>query len=388
MTTYSGPLQIKRKDDLHAIVRDLSLEPLLPSNRAYTKSDLVDLIRHELKTNPASRSDPRFEGLWSSMRESKALGRANSTESESEGSGSGVGVVVSSAKRAVERVVEGVQEAASGEGDDQRPHSTYREAVLNNHILDTLLHGDSTSPSKDLSLVPATRSLRKRASQSLRRGSVSLHHAAEEAAGFVESVQEKASRVWVVVGGILAAELAWIIYEAIPWADKHTGPLHWLHRSHPTRSLSFRLPVLSVLYHPTFLSALSLWALTTYLLPLLLSTLISFPTHSHNAHTPSRRRHSKERSIAPPNALIFTLTRFAIALLRGYVLPSSHSHSHSPAHAIRNLSHILAEVANGVGSHGLAGGRWSFEGAVGGVWGVVAVGMGVGSVVCLYAGEQ
>ncbi|BGP35166.1 hypothetical protein JCM10296v2_006996 [Rhodotorula toruloides] len=382
MTVYSGPLQVKRKDDLHAIVRDLSLESSLPQNRAYTKSDLIDLIRHKLKTNPSARSDPRFEGLWSSMRESKAFGRANSTESE--GSGSGVAVVVESAKKAVERVVEGGQEAISGE-DDEREESTYRQAILNNHILDTLLHGDSSSPTKDLAVVPATRSLRKRASQSLRRGSVSLHHAAEEAVGFVETVQERASHAWVVVMGTLVAELAWIVYEAIPWADKHTGPLHWLHRSHPTRSLSFRLPVLSVLYHPTFLFALSLWALTTYLLPLALSTLVSFPSHSH-AHTQSRRRHShsKKRSIAPPSALIFTLTRLSIALLRGYIL---RPHS-PPSNAIRNLTHILAEVASGVGAHGLAGGRWSFEGAVDGVWGVVAVGMGVGTVVCLYAGEQ
>ncbi|BGP03273.1 hypothetical protein NBRC10513v2_007001 [Rhodotorula toruloides] len=384
MTVYSGPLQIKRKDDLHAIVLDLSLSSQLPQNRPYTKSDLVEMIRHELKTNPAARSDPRFEGLWSSMRESKAFGRANSTESEGSGSGSGVAVVVESAKKAVQQVVEGVQEAISGEGEE-REESTYRQAILNNHILDTLLHGDSSSPTKDLAVVPATRSLRKRASQSLRRGSVSLHHAAEEAVGFVESVQEKASHAWVVVMGILVAELAWIVYEAIPWADKHTGPLHWLHRAHPTRSLSFRLPVLSVLYHPTFLSALSLWALTTYLLPLALSTLISFPAHSH-AHTQSRRRHShsKKRSIAPPNALIFTLTRLSIALLRGFIL---RPHS-PPSNAIRNLTHILSEVAQGVGSHGLAGGRWSFEGAVEGVWGVVGVGMGVGCVVCLYAGEQ
>ncbi|BGP11192.1 hypothetical protein JCM10049v2_007091 [Rhodotorula toruloides] len=386
MTIYSGPLQIKRKDDLHSIVLSLSLSSQLPQNRPYTKSDLVDLIRHELKTNPAARSDPRFEGLWHSMRESKALGRATSTDSEGSGSGVGVGLMVESAKKAVERVVEGVQEVLSGEdgADREREESTYRQAILNNHILDTLLHGDSTSPTKDLAVVPATRSLRKRASQSLRRGSVSLHHAAEEAVGFVETVQERASHAWVVVMGILVAELAWIVYEAIPWADKHTGPLHWLHRAHPTRSLSFRLPVLSVLYHPTFLSALSLWALTTYLLPLALSTLISFPSH-----TPTRgRRRPQKRSIAPPNALIFTLTRLSIALLRGYILPSSSHHSPSPSTAIRNLSHILSEVANGVGAHGLAGGRWSFEGAVEGVWGVVGVGMGVGTVVCLYAGEQ
>lgn len=156
------------------------------------------------------------------MRESKALGRATSTDSEGSGSGVGVGLMVESAKKAVERVVEGVQEVLSGEdgADREREESTYRQAILNNHILDTLLHGDSTSPTKDLAVVPATRSLRKRASQSLRRGSVSLHHAAEEAVGFVETVQERASHAWVVVMGILVAELAWIVYEAIPWADK------------------------------------------------------------------------------------------------------------------------------------------------------------------------
>lgn len=53
---------------------------------------------------------------------------------------------------------------------------------------------------------------------------------------------------------------------------------------------------------------------------------------------------------------------------------------------VESLKTALLEIAaGGPGSLGLAGGRYSFDGAVTGLWGVVAVGMGVASVVCSFA---
>lgn len=164
------------------------------------------------------------------------------------------------------------------------------------------------------------------------------------------------------------------------------GPHEWLHRS-STPSFTLHLPILSVLFHRTFFAALLLWVLATYLLPLALATIFSFPTHADRRI----RRHGRSSTggshplahLAPPNPLIFSLSRLALALLRGYVLAPPLA---SPTSVVESLKTALREIAaGGPGSLGLAGGRYSFDGAVTGLWGVVAVGMGVASVVSGFA---
>lgn len=156
------------------------------------------------------------------------------------------------------------------------------------------------------------------------------------------------------------------------------------------------------------------------MLPLVVATLISFPTAGGgrtgsaggNYGTPSRggargrfvangkgrangAKGKQHQHLSPPNAVIFTLVRLAIALLKGYILPSSSSLSASASSsvastastALRNLGQLLLDATHHQRTTGIVAeiAGWSFAEAVEGVWGVVAVGMGLGAAVGIYA---
>ncbi|GAA5862033.1 hypothetical protein JCM3774_006147 [Rhodotorula dairenensis] len=426
MVTYSGPLLAKRKDELAEIARALRLG--LPDGTR--RPEIIDAVRTELRSNPHARQDPRFIGLWHSMRDSRKSGEftpdphenaIDDGDSESDG--------------------DDQQDQQDGDGDEDESGTgadddgavdqlqdhvvetvtSYRDALLHNKIVDTLLHGEpgqaggaaggaAEALSHALDLVPASQALRRSTrsgsfSHLARRGSVSLRHAARETATLVEDVQDKASQTWVIVALILAAEMAWLVYESVPWVEHRFGPHDWLHRRTQTPGFSLKLPAVTVLLHPSFLRAVVAWVLTTSLVPLIIATLVSFPhtgTSTNNKQhpaTPRGRRAAvaakRQQHLSPPNAVIFTLSRLAIALLRGYILPAHGHHTHAHADvssvasaALRNLSQILLD-ANLGGSGGAAGAsavaRWSFDSAVDGVWGVVALGMGLGAVIGMYA---
>ncbi|GAA6019862.1 hypothetical protein JCM8202_001726 [Rhodotorula sphaerocarpa] len=424
MTNYSGALLAKRKDELAHIAKDLDLN--LPD---YTlRPDIIEGIRTKLRSDPAARHDPRFRGLWLSMRESRkssedtvdlnehAIDDEDDDEEEDD----------------QDREDDSRDEVDQGIADAEEAITSYRDVLLHNKIVDSLLHGEAPllpdSPARhgvssgaeavEKALVPASHALRtvtRRSgsfSQLARRGSTSLRHAARETVTLVEDVQDRASQSWVVVACILAAETAWLVYEAVPWVENHFGPHDWLHRQTPTASFSLLLPALSVLLHATFFRAVLAWALTTYLVPLAAATLVSFPTHHHSEagspSTPRTRRRSSpsKRSsasvsrasaaghLSPPNAVIFALVRLAIALLRGHILtPTSapapedlaHAASHAASAALRNLSQVLLDARIGADAGAGELVAWTFEGAVSGVWGVVAVGMGLAAAVGIYA---
>ncbi|GAA5827912.1 hypothetical protein JCM11251_007727 [Rhodosporidiobolus azoricus] len=401
MTTYTGHLTSKRKDELLAIHSALSLS--LPSGRP-TKYDLAEQIRSELKSNSHAREDDRFVGLWEHMPESKMseeelerhVGSGDAVDlgpglGRREGSVASVGSAGDATGRSPRKSLDELYHAqtdedtaqrANGSVDDGLLPSTYRERILEGapHILDALLHSPSRHPATDesgLALIPAsraTRSLRRRASMHVRG-------AAKSGVELVGETQEKLSNAWVVVMGIVATELAWVVYEAVPYYDYTFGPHPYLLLPLPALEYTFHLPALSVLIHPTFLSALSLWSLTTLALPLLIATLVPF-----SRKNPAGRA----GRISPPNAFIFSLTRLALALLRGYVLPSTPSPSlahptHTGLAVVSTLRHALHEVIHpGTQGGGLKGGRYSFEGAVDGYWGVMALGMAVGLGVAGY----
>ncbi|GAA5990350.1 hypothetical protein JCM10908_007328 [Rhodotorula pacifica] len=413
MVSYSGPLLAKRKDELADIAKALKIR--LPEGTL--RPEIIEAVRTELKTNPQARQDPRFIGLWHSMRDSRKSGEftpdphenaiedgdSETDEDEDEDDAA----LQAEEQPLVEQVQEQVGEVVT----------SYRDALLHNKIVDTLLHGQQASDvsaaaasvveeaSEALSsaLVPASQALRRTTrsgsfSQLARRGSVSLRHAARETATLVEDVQDKASQTWVIVGLILAAELAWLVYESVPWVEHHFGPHDWLHRAQ-TPGFTLRVPAVTVLLHPSFLRAVIAWALTTYLVPLVIATLVSFPNSStstqHHPSTPrgrriaaaANKRASANKHLSPPNAVIFTLSRLAIALLRGYILtgPARHSAAATASTALRNLGQILLDAR--IGAHPAAAtvAKWSFDSAVQGVWGVVAVGMGLGAVIGIYA---
>jgi hypothetical protein len=366
-----------------------------------------------LKSNPQQRQDPRFIGLWHSMRESRKSGEFTPDPHEN--------------------AIEDGDSETSGDDDDNDDQqqqqqdqqeqpvgevvTSYRDALLHNKIVDTLLHGSEggeaiasgASQVLNQALVPASNALLRRTTRSgsfshlARRGSVTLRHAARETATLVEDVQDKASQTWVIVALILAAELSWLVYESVPWVEHHFGPHDWLHRAQQTPAFDLKLPAVTVLLHPSFLRAVIAWALTTCLVPLVIATLVSFPHANPSSEqsqqhptTPrggrrsavSKRTAVAHKHLSPPNAVIFTLSRLAIALLRGYILPTSSSSSSTStvaSTALRNLGQILLDARIAPSSAATTVAKWSFDSAVEGVWGVVALGMGLGAVIGMYA---
>ncbi|GAA5933460.1 hypothetical protein JCM1841_001323 [Sporobolomyces salmonicolor] len=387
---YTGSLQTHRRASLLEIIHALGLETSLPPGYVH-KHDLIHLIREQLKANVGARLDPRYADLWAHMPESKQedlpernrlLSRGSDTPMYREertppasGSSPGSPRVPAPAPAAAETP------------------STLREAILHPHILDTLLQSAPHPSVDDLALVPASRSLRRKASRSLslvaRQSTDNLRAAARGSAGVVAGAQERLSHPWVVAVALVAAELSWIAYEALPWVEKSFGPSpSFLLPSVPRTTVS--LPSLRLFLHPAYLLALSRWALSTLVFPLLLATLISFPRTSSSSPR-TRARAASRNAPAPPSALIFCLSRLAVALLRGYIFPRSssslplaHPHQHS---TLQTLRHILLEatVTGGPGSTGMGSSAlaqtWTFQGAVEGLWGVVAVGMAAGTVV-------
>ncbi|BGP19887.1 hypothetical protein JCM10213_008639 [Rhodosporidiobolus nylandii] len=393
MTTYTGNLSTYRKDTLLAIHSALSL-PAPPGR--ITKYALAEDIRSELKSNPDAREDPRFEGLWQHMPESRlspdvlerhlAHGEAvdlSEAQEERVREGSVAGSAGGrSPRRSLDALYHHDQQQAeqgssgSGSGDADEPHETlnYREAILHgsHNIVHSLLSPARGPAITDLAartaedglaLVPssaATRTLRRRASRKFEAAAVG-------GAGLVGAAQERLSSPWVVVMGVVAAELAWVVWEAVPWAEHSFGPHPYAFLPLSPASYTYRLPVFSVLLHPTFLSALSTFAFLTLLLPLTLATLLAFPSRS------STLRKRGLGSPAPPNPLVFCLARAALAFIKGYVLAAP---MHAPSELFGNLKGALREIAaGGPGALGLAGGRYTFEGAVEGYWGVMGVGM-------------
>lgn len=461
----AGTLTTKRKDELLAIASSLSLPSALPSSlpRA-TKWSLAENIRAELKSNPAARNDPRFEGLWSHMSESRmapselerhlAGGReVDLTQGQTERVREASADSASVSRRAASPRKSSIQ--AQSQSQEEREEatrqaeeallipSTYREQILEGapHIFEQLFspskhnaHSLVPAAVQELALVPSaatTRSLRRRASTTLRA-------TVKESASIVGEAQERLSSPWVVVIGVILAELGWVIWESVPWVDKvrfcvssfalplsllTLTPLTRIFKTYPSTpslflpsvpSFTLHLPVLSVLFHPTFLSALSLWSLGTLLLPLVIATLFAFPsssgTSSSSASTAGLERgqrllpaslggsgrrtasnsnsHSKgSGGIAPPNPLVFTLTRLSLSLLRGFILSPPPA---APTAVLHTLTDALRElVAGGPGALGLQGGRYTFERTVEGYWGVVGVGAAVSSVVvAVYGGRR
>ncbi|GAA5862022.1 hypothetical protein JCM8547_001561 [Rhodosporidiobolus lusitaniae] len=441
MTTYTGNLTTFRRDTLLSIHTALSL-PYPPGR--LTKYALAESIRAELKCNPSAREDPRFEDLWRHMPESRmapeelerhlSQGGAvdlseGQTERVREGSvaSAGGGSRGASPRKSLGELYgrEGTAGEAAGREDSDEPElipSTYREAIIEGapHILDSLFHSPrKVAEEAELALVPI-----ERASRGLRRkASVHFRETVRTGTELVGEAQERLSSAWVVVIGVIVAELIWVVWESVPWVDKAFGPLPYLFLPFAPLHFTLHLPVLSVLFHPTFFSALFLWGIGTIALPLLISTILAFPSSSlrssssssgsnaqpvlergqrllpaalsssspslRRSSSPSKHSHSSSSPshtpLSPPNPLIFTLTRLSLSLLRGFVLSPTSPVSATET-AFTHLRLALKEIAaGGPGALGLAGGRYRFEGAVEGYWGVMSVGMASASAVVAYA---
>ncbi|GAA5989742.1 hypothetical protein JCM5350_000124 [Sporobolomyces pararoseus] len=455
MSKYEGPLQALRRPELLEIVQDLGVAPT--HNGYLSKYQLVELVRATLKSSPHKRNQEQFRGIWEHMPESQM------PEEELER--------IVKENGAMEDPLLNVEESFErGEGDDRKsldrlyhhdstttgdtsrsqsegagsPLPSMREAILHPHIFDTLLQSSprqlvnsaisAASQTIDqlhqqeeevgpLALVPASRSLRRKASRSLSLvGKTSSHNLRVVARGSVAAVAEAQYRLsssWILILTILFAEYSWITYEALPWIEYSFGPYPSLFLP-DLPAASFHFPAFHLLFHPFFTFALIRYSFQTLLVPFILSLIFAFPASSSSSSSStqpqSRGGRRNRRTLSTPSPLIFALTRLSIALLKGYILPSPSSSSTAALHEIASHSRLSLsktlrtllqeasesgytpglstfatswrttgwkEMVGGIAGNGGGERRWRVEEIVEGgrIWGVVALGMGVAAVV-------
>ncbi|GAA5930841.1 uncharacterized protein JCM15063_002474 [Sporobolomyces koalae] len=444
---YSGSLQSLRRPELLQLVSDLGID--VGHNRYLSKYDLVELCRSQLKRDKDQRNDPHFSGIWRHMPESQMDEHELERIVDEHGAvedpviQAGSAHVGSQSPRARSSEAPSSSRSASESaqnGDDQEPSMmpSMRDAMLHPHIFDTLRQAsprkavsaavetateafDHFDPQDvgPLALVPASRSLTRKASRSLSLASKrSSHHLRVVARGSVAAVAEAQYRLsssWFIIVAILVAEYSWIVYEALPWAEYSIAPYPSLILPHvPPMSLHF--PAVHLLLHPFFTFGLIRYSFQTLVIPFVLATIFAFPSSSAS----DSRRHSRRR-LAAPSPLVFALSRLALALLKGFILQrpidptatlSSLASSSRLAFetTLRQLVQEAAqtsyetspgltswfaqrgwttggwkEVVGGIAGSGHGERRWNveeiIESGTGGVWGVVALGMGVASVV-------
>ncbi|GAA6007453.1 hypothetical protein JCM11491_004168 [Sporobolomyces phaffii] len=460
MASYSGPLQSLRRPELLELVKDLDVAP--KHNGYLSKYELVELVRATLKSDRDKRHDARFSGIWQHMPESQLqedeLERLVHDNGAAEDPllhvqvGTHTHFDDADPHRSLDQLYSttttttttDTSPSQSDGGERRSPLPSMREAILHPHIFDTLRQAsprkfldqleDQVEEVGPLALVPASRSLRRKASRSLslvtKQSSHNLRVVARGSVAVVAEAQYRLSSSWFLILAILFAEYSFIVYEALPFAEYSFGPYPSLVLP-DLPPISFHVPAFHFLLHPFFTLALVRYSLQTLLLPLVLSLIFAFPRPTSSAHdsepesegTDRRaRRRRARRALSTPSPLIFALARLSIALLKGYILASPASGeptqalheiaSHSRLALSKTLKTLLHEAAAQSGHYapglttyaaswrttgwkGLVGGiagrghgerRWKVEeiveaGTSGGIWGVVALGMGVAAVV-------
>ncbi|GAA5903108.1 uncharacterized protein JCM6883_002700 [Sporobolomyces salmoneus] len=447
MTTYEGPLNSILRPKLIELVKDLGVQT---HNGYLSKYELTELVRATLKSDRSLRQDARFRGLWEHMPESqlpeqeleRLVKENGAIEDPLLKAGKNSPFDPKDSHKSLDQLYHHHDDgqATNSRSETGSPLPSMREAILHPHIFDSLLSSTS-SPRRivnsalsaasqtivqlhnnvnvveeevgPLALVPASRSLRRKASRSLslvtKQSSHNLRVVARGSVAVVAEAQWRLSSAWFVILAIIFTEFSWIIYEALPWIEYSFGPYPSLIFPDVPFS-SFHIPAFHLLLHPFFTFALIRYSFQTLLVPLLLSLIFAFPSSAPSSSSGRRRRR-----LSAPSPLIFSLTRLSIALLKGYILPSPleaapalhEIASHSRLALTKTLRTLLHEAsATGytpgletfasswrqTGWKGMVGGiagngggerRWRVEEIVEGgkVWGVVALGMGVASVV-------
>ncbi|GAA5845852.1 hypothetical protein JCM3766R1_004634 [Sporobolomyces carnicolor] len=445
MTTYEGTLQSLLRPKLLELVKDLGVAP---SHNGYlSKHELMELVRASLKSNRDQRNDPRFVGIWQHMPESKM--RESELERIVDANGAIEEPLLHAGKdgqaafdpedshKSLDQLYHAQDTSNSttaSQSANASPLPSMREAILHPHIFDTLLqssprqlvnsaltaasqtidqlHSDDEVEVGPLALVPASRSLRRKASRSLslvtKQSSHNLRVVARGSVAAVAEAQYRLSSSWILILAILFAEFSWIVYEALPWIEYSFGPYPSIILPDLPAS-SFHVPAFHLLLHPFFTFALIRYSFQTLLIPFILSLIFAFPSSTPAA---SGRR----RKLSAPSPLIFSLARLSIALLKGYILPSPADLAGPALHEIASHSRLALsktlrtllqeasqtgytpglstfasswrttgwkEMVGGIAGNGNGERRWKVEEIVEGgkVWGVVALGMGVASVV-------
>lgn len=149
------------------------------------------------------------------------------------------------------------------------------------------------------------RSLRRSASK---RTLAAARVATRETIEVVGTAQARLSEGWVIVAALVGLEAAWLVWEAITWDLHSIGPFRWFLINHETPAKFYRLPNLAALVVPPFTSSILPYTILTILLPLFASLLLALPKEA-----------PRKRTIAPPNAVSFSIARLAIVILSGYI---------------------------------------------------------------------
>lgn len=429
----------------------------------------MELVRASLKSNRDQRNDPRFVGIWQHMPESKM--RESELERIVDANGAIEEPLLHAGKdgqaafdpedshKSLDQLYHAQDTSNSttaSQSANASPLPSMREAILHPHIFDTLLqssprqlvnsaltaasqtidqlHSDDEVEVGPLALVPASRSLRRKASRSLslvtKQSSHNLRVVARGSVAAVAEAQYRLSSSWILILAILFAEFSWIVYEALPWIEYVSFSVTYVPVEYPLTRLcgaqqsfgpypsiilpdlpasSFHVPAFHLLLHPFFTFALIRYSFQTLLIPFILSLIFAFPSSTPAA---SGRR----RKLSAPSPLIFSLARLSIALLKGYILPSPADLAGPALHEIASHSRLALsktlrtllqeasqtgytpglstfasswrttgwkEMVGGIAGNGNGERRWKVEEIVEGgkVWGVVALGMGVASVV-------
>lgn len=153
----------------------------------YVKFDVEEGIRDALRANEAARKSPTFVNLWACMLEGRRTAVSDDTEEADE------------------------EEDSTEEEVIKAPTPRGSVARLGSHVV---------SPASTPSHAPANRAVARRRKSLASRSSANLRLAAqgvkEGTVSAVEKAQSGLSNAWILTAALVAAELGFVAYNAIP----------------------------------------------------------------------------------------------------------------------------------------------------------------------------
>nr|XP_031861908.1 uncharacterized protein CI109_002738 [Kwoniella shandongensis]KAA5528980.1 hypothetical protein CI109_002738 [Kwoniella shandongensis] len=327
MSTYTGSLLTKRKNDLVEIAQALGL----PDTDARI-ADLVRNIQSHLEANETELiQSPRFKGLY---KKRSSGTHPPDSDSESPSASNDVKNVVTagikSSRKSMNKAFDKVQSVVDA-ANIPLPESPVSLAKISDVA-------NAANESVSNALVPAQQMSKDLTSRFLetRVGGVSSSLVTYTSKGqervdvVVRHLRDALSTSKTLVVSALSLELVLLFSHVLQFYD-HTyyfpppggdrGTLasllrvlfFWL----PTSTLTFRLPELGGVFGSDVWSATAWWFFTTVLPPLALSTVVSFAPQKgiHRHGGPNTRYQASHPPIPTPDYLSFTFIRLALLLL-------------------------------------------------------------------------
>ncbi|KAK8846755.1 hypothetical protein IAR55_005843 [Kwoniella newhampshirensis] len=322
MSTYTGSLLTKRKNDLVEIATALGL----PETEARI-ADLIKSIQSHLEANESSLSQsPQFKGLYK-KRSSGTHPPDSDSESPSAGTDikSTVTTGVKQSRKSINKAFDRIQSAVDA-ANIPLPESPVSIAKIsevasaaNESVSNALVPAQQMSKDLTTRFGGVSKSVITYTSKGQERVDVVVRH-----------LRDLLSTSKTLVASSLAIEILFLFSHVLqfydhtyyfppPGGDKGTlaSLLHALFFWLPTFTLTFRLPEASGLFGSDLWSASAWWFFTTVLPPLALSTVVSFGPQKgiHRHGGPNTRYQASHPPIPTPDLLTFTFIRLALLLL-------------------------------------------------------------------------